>query len=156
MVLMERGKASNTILILVGASVALLVAVSIFFALQPPRQFDPDSPQGTAQGYFQAINDGDEDLATSFLTDDLRERCDGEWQFRDFESANRVVITDTKIDGDAATVRVAITVSYGDDPFGGGSYENDETIKMVRIGDVWLISKRTWPMDAYACNGSDN
>ena len=149
---MERGATSNIILVVVGALVALLVAISIFFALQPPRQFDPDSPQGTAQGYFQAINDGDEDLATTFLTEDLQAFCDGEWQYRDFESASRVVITDTKIDGDAATVRVAITVSYGDDPFGGGSYDHDEAIKMVRVDNGWLISELTWPMDAYPCN----
>jgi hypothetical protein len=153
---MERGATSNIILVVVGASVALLVAVSVFFALQPPSQFDPNIPEGTAQGYFQAIEDGDEDLATSFLTEDLQEFCDGEWQYRDFESASRVVITDTKIDGDEATVKVTITVSYGDDPFGGGSYDQDETIKMVRVGDVWLISKLTWPMDAYPCNEDGN
>jgi hypothetical protein len=149
---MERGATSNIILVVVGASVAVLVAVSIFFALQPPTQFDPNSPEGTAQGYFQAVEDGDEDLATSFLAQDLQEFCDGEWQYRDFESASRVVITDTRIDGDTATVKVSITVSYGDDPFGGGSYDHDETIKMVHVGDVWLISRLTWPMDAYPCN----
>ena len=152
MVSMERGETSNIILIFVGVSVAVLIAVSVFFALQPPTQLDPNSPEGTAQGYFQAIEDRDEDLATSFLTEDLQGFCDSEWQYRDFESASRVVITDTKIDEDAATVRVNITVSYGDDPFGGGSYDHDETIKMVRVGDVWLISQLTWPMDAYPCN----
>jgi len=153
---MERGASSNIILVVVGTLVALLVAVSIFLALQPPTQFDPNSPEGAAQGYFQAIEDGDEALATSFLTEDLQEFCDGEWQYRDSEAASRVVITNTKIDGDAATVKVTITVSYGDDPFGGGSYDQDETIKMVRVGDVWLISTLTWPMDAYPCNEGDN
>jgi hypothetical protein len=153
---MERGATSTIILVVVGTLVAVLVAVSVFFALQPPTQFDPNSPEGTAQGYFQAIEDGDKDLATNFLTEDLQEFCDGEWRYRDFESASRVVINDTKIDGDTATVKVAITVSYGDDPFGGGSYDHDETIKMVRVGDVWLISTLTWPMDAYPCNEGDS
>lgn len=153
---MERRATSNIILVVVGTSVAVLVAVSVFFALQPPSQLDPRSPEGTAQGYFQAIEDDDEDLATSFLTEDLQEVCDGEWQYRDFESASRVVITDTKIDGDSATVKVSITVSYGDDPFGGGSYDQDETIRMARVSDVWLISKLAWPMDAYPCSEGDN
>jgi hypothetical protein len=153
---MERGATSTIILVVVGTLVAVLVAVSVFFALQPPTQFDPNSPEGTAQGYFQAIEDGDKNLATNFLTEDLQEFCDGEWRYRDFESASRVVINDTKIDGDTATVKVAITVSYGDDPFGGGSYDHDETIKMVRVGDVWLISTLTWPMDAYPCNEGDS
>ncbi len=153
---MERGATSTIILVVVGTLVAVLVAVSVFFALQPPTQFDPNSPEGAAQGYFQAFEDGDEDLATSFLTEDLQEFCDGEWQYRDSESASRVVVTNTKIEGDAATVQVTITVSYGDDPFGGGSYDQDETIRMVRAGDVWLISKLTWPMDAYPCNEGDS
>jgi hypothetical protein len=153
---MERGATSTIILVVVGTLVAVLVAVSVLFALQPPTQFDPNSPEGTAQGYFQAIEDGDKNLATNFLTEDLQEFCDGEWRYRDFESASRVVINDTKIDGDTATVKVAITVSYGDDPFGGGSYDHDETIKMVRVGDVWLISTLTWPMDAYPCNEGDS
>jgi hypothetical protein len=67
------------------------------------------------------------------------------------ESVGRVVITDTRIDGDTARVEVDITVSYGDDPFGGGSYDRDETITMQRVGDVWLISRPAWPLDRYAC-----
>jgi hypothetical protein len=148
---MERGATSTVVLIAIGASVALLAGVSIFFALQPPTQFDPHSPQGTAQGYFQAITDGDDELAESFMTVDLRAACEGHWQYEDTQSIGRVIITDTNIDRDIAKVEVGITVSYGDEPFGGGSYDQDETIAMARVGEVWLISKPVWPMDRYAC-----
>jgi hypothetical protein len=148
---MERGTTSNLVLIAIGAAATLLVVVSVFFALQPPTQFDWQSPQGTAQGYFQAINDGDDELAETYTTDDLRTACDGEWWYDEVESASRVVITETKIDGDTAKVKVNITVSYGDEPFGGGSYDHEETMTMQRVGDVWLISKPVWPMDRYDC-----
>jgi hypothetical protein len=151
---MERGAASNLVLITIGAATALLVGVSLFLALQPPTQFDPQSPQGTAQGYFQAINDGDDELAESYLTDDLR-GCSSEWWYNDPESARRVVITETKIDGDTAKVKVDITVTYGDEPFGGGSYDREETMTMQRVGDGWLISKPVWPMDRYPCGEGD-
>jgi hypothetical protein len=148
---MERGAASNLILITIGVFVTLLVAGSVFLALQPPTEFDPNTPQGTAQGYFQAVDDGDDDRAESFMTDDLRRACDGRWWYEDMESANRVVVTDTRIDGDTASVDVDITISYGEEPFGGGTYDHDEAITMERFGDVWLISKPIWPMDRYAC-----
>ena len=153
---MERGAASNMILITIGVAIALLVTVSIFFALQPPTEYDSNTPQGTAQGYFKAVNDGDEVRAESFMTGDLQKSCDGRWWYEGTETASRVVITDTKIDGNTARVEVDITVSYGDEPFGGGSYDQDETITMERVGDVWLISKPIWPMDRYACGEQDN
>lgn len=152
---MERGAASNTILITIGVAMAILVGVSIFFAVQPPTQFDPHSPQGTVQGYFQAIEDGDEELAETFLTEDLREACGNRDWHDEFENASRVVITNTEIEGRTASVAVNITISYGDEPFGGGSYDEDDTIAMEQVGDVWLISKPTWPMDHYGCDGGD-
>lgn len=148
---MERGATSSVILIAIGATAALLVVVAVFFALQPPTEFDPNSPEGTAQGYFRAINDRDDEGAESFMTDDLRQSCDDHWWYDDLESTSRVVITDTTIDGDTARVDVDITVSYGDEPFGGGSYDQSETISMERVRGAWLISKPAWPMDRYAC-----
>ncbi len=150
----QRSK-SNTLLVAIGVAVALLVVVAVAFALQPPEQFDPKTPEGTAQGYFQAINDGDEDLARTFMTDRLQVACDGEWWLYERGSTNRVVITNTEIEGDTARVKVNIAVSYGDGPFGGGSYDQDETLTMEHEGDFWLISKPTWPMDPYACGERD-
>jgi len=148
---MERGALSSAILIAIGAATALLVVVAVFFALQPPTEFDPDSPEGAAQGYFREINDGDDEGAEDLMTDDLRQSCDGQWWYEDMESASHVIITDTTIDGDTARVGVDITISYGDEPFGGGSYDQSETINMERVGEAWLISKPAWPMDRYAC-----
>ena len=152
MSVMTQRRTSNAVLATIGVVVSLLVVVAVVFALQPPTQFDPTTPEGTAQGYFEAINESDEDLAQTFMTDDLRLACDGEWWFYERGSANRVVITDTSIDGGTARVKVNISVSYGDGPFDGGSYDEDETLTMERDGEFWLISKPAWPMDPYACS----
>ena len=151
MSVMTQRNTSNTVLVVIGVVIALLVVVAVVFALQPPTQFDPATPEGTAQGYFAAINESDEDLAQTFMTDELREACDAEWWYHERGAASRVVITNTEIDGDTARVKVNISVSYGDGPFDGGSYDEDETLTMEHKGEFWLISKPAWPMDPYAC-----
>jgi hypothetical protein len=142
---------SNTVLVMIGILVVFLVGVAVVFALQPPPTFDPGTPEATAQGYFQAINNGHEELAESYMTDDLVQACAGRWYFYEMSGDHRVVTTDSTIDGHTARLEVTITVNHGGGPFGGGSYDQDETVTMERRGDVWLISKPTWPMDRYAC-----
>lgn len=155
MSLMAHRTTSNTIVALVGALVAILVVVAVVFALQPPTQFDPNTPEGTAQGYFQAVNDDDMALAESYLTEVLRDECRREWWFHEENASNRVVITATEITGDTAKVDVRISVSYGERPFEGGTNDEEETMTMVRQGDTWAISEPVWPMDPYACGEGD-
>jgi len=142
---------SNKVLITIGVVISLLVVVAVVFALQPPTQFDPSSPEGTTQGYFQALNDGDKELAESFMTDDLARACEGAWWYYETDESSRVLITGTQVTAESAKVQVNITVSYGEGPFGGGSYDEDETVVMERQGEVWLISEPVWPMDRYTC-----
>ena len=143
---------SGTVLKVIGVFVALLVVVAIVFAVQPPEQLDPHTPEGTAQGYFQAVNDGDRELAETFMTEALIDACHDAWTHVDHDETSRVVITDTTIGAETAEIRVAITVSYGDEPFGGGSYDRTETLTLKRSGDFWLIAEPTWPLETYACH----
>lgn len=152
---MTQRNPSNAVLMAIGVIVALLVVVAVVFALQPPTQFDPNTPEGTAQGYFQALNDGDTELAETFMTEELRTQCASEWWYFDIDASNRVVITHSQIDGNKARIDVNIESSYGDGPFGGGSYDQDETLTMERYGEIWLISEPAWPMDRYACGEVD-
>lgn len=151
MTVMAHRTTSNVVLTVIGILVAILVVLAVFFAIQPPTEFDSGTPEGTAQGYFRAVNDGDQDLAETFMTDELSSECEWEWWFDDGDESARVVITDTTIDGDSAEVRVTISVAYGDDPFGGGSYDDKQTMEMVRSGDLWLISEPVWPLERYSC-----
>ena len=143
---------SRTVLVVIGALVAVLVVMAIVFAVQPPKQLDPHTPEGTAQGYFQAVNSSDLDLAETYLTDELRDACEWDRWFLEDSANSRVVITDTTTAGENAEVAVTISISYGDEPFGADSYDQKDTLTMERSGDLWLISEPVWPIDSYFCH----
>lgn len=148
---MSLNTTSNRILAALGAVVAVLVVVGVVFAMQPPPQFDPESPEAAAQGYYEAVFDADEALATSYLTDKLKLACEGDLWFRSTRTDARVVMTRSEVDGDRAELDVAIDISAGDAPFGGGSYRREDTVVLEMHDDVWLISEPTWPMDSFGC-----
>ncbi len=143
---------SSVILLIIGSLIAVLVVLAVVMALRPPTTFDPGTPHATVQGFYQAVDDDDEDLAKTYLTDELRDACEDRWWwFYDSDESLRVVITDDQIEGDTARLDVSITVSYGNGPFDGGSYDEEDTAVLERHDDVWLISEAVWPMDRYAC-----
>ena len=150
---MKMDRHSRIVLMVIGAIAVVLVAVAIIVAVQPPEAFDPDTPEGTAQGYFQAILDEDEDLALSYLSDDAVAGCSThELSYFTPDSA-RVVIAQTDIDGDVARVDVVITETWGEGPFGGGSNTFEETLEMTRSGGVWVISRAPWPITMFCHEG---
>lgn len=142
---------SRTVLLVVGSLVGLLVAVAVVLALQPPPVFDASTPEGAAQGYYQALLDGDEELAATYMTEELQQACDGGFWYYDRRKDARIVIVRSVVDGDSAELDVRIEIAYGGGPFGGGSYDQEESVELERHGDRWLISQATWPMDRYAC-----
>ena len=147
---------SRVVLIAIGVVVAVLVGVAVVIAIQPPTELDPTTPEGTAQGYFQALHDGDDTLLTSYLTDDLTDRCDALTRLEDFgryeqRETTGVSITSTEIERDTAHVELTITVTYGEEPFAVGSDTFDETLVMEHQGDRWLIAEPAWPWDRYSC-----
>ena len=142
-------RSSRILLIGIGAVVVALIAVAIVLALQPTPQLDPATPEGTVQGYFQALFDDDDELARTYFTDDLADRCEpSEFHDRSDERAG-VVIVDTETRGDRVRVHVKITETYGTDPFGSSSYSFDETLVLEQHGDRWLIAEPPWPI--YYC-----
>ena len=144
---MKMDRHSSIVLMVIGGVALVLIAVAIVIAVQPPQEFDRGTPEGTAQAYFQAILDGDDDLALSYIDEELLTGCSRfELGYVTPDSA-RVVIANTEIDGDEARVDVVITETWGEGPFDGGSNTFDETLVMTRSGDGWLISRVPWPVD---------
>jgi hypothetical protein len=155
---MGRHDHSRVILIVIAAVGAVLVGVAVVVALQPPVVLDPTTPEGAAQGYFQALHDGDDDLVLSHLTDDLVSLCHMPEFFEDFgrygyPDPADVALVSTVIEEDKAVVHVRISVAYGEGPFRGGSDTFDETLVMTHKDDRWLISEPAWPWDRYMCEG---
>jgi len=148
-VTMSTNRASRWILTSVAVATATLILVAIVLAIRPPQTLDPATPEGTAQAYYQAINDGDQEAALAYLV----EGCEGyqSYYWRD-EVSISVVILATDVDGNEASVDVRITEYYGSGPFGGGSYRHDETLEMERNDGGWLIRGLPWPWDPYMCD----
>jgi hypothetical protein len=138
---------SGIALIVIGGVAVVLVAVAIAIAIQPTHEFDPGTPEGTAQAYFQAVLDEDDELAFSYLDEYLGTTC----SMREFgyvaPSNARIVIAQTEIERTSARVDVVITETWGGGPFGGTSNTFDETLVMTRHGDRWLISRAPWPLN---------
>ncbi len=147
---MINGKSSRKVLIGIAALAVVLIAAAIVLALQPPAEFDPATPEGTAQGYFRGVLDHDADLALGYLSDDLVSRCDpGEIRdnFRNAIADDvRVVIVSSSVDGDRARVEVAITETRGRDLVFSDSHRFEETLVMDRHGNRWVIAEQPWPI----------
>ena len=150
---MKMDRHSRIVLMVIGGVAIVLIAVAIVVAVQPPVELDPTTPEGTAQGYYQAILDGDEDLALSYLNEDLAARCPTHELGYFTPDGARVVIAETEIDGDEARVDVVVTETWGDGAFGSGSRTFDETLVMTRNGDTWVISRMPWPVAMYCHEG---
>jgi hypothetical protein len=143
---MTMDRHSRIALVVIGSAAVILIGVAVVVAVQPPREFDPGTPERTAQAYYQALLDGDEDLALSYLDEELLTGCPRHELGYVTPDSARVVIAKTEIDGDGASVDVVITETWGEDPFGGGSNTFDETLIMTRSGATWLISRMPWPV----------
>lgn len=139
---------SRIVLIIVGAVTVALIAVAVVVAIQPPEEYDPTTPEGAVQGFYQAVIDGDEDLAASYLamdsiTDCARPRTElyGPENFR-------VVIVDTEVDGEDAKVDVTITETWDEGPFSDSHTFND-TLRLTSNGDGWLFTEPPWPVEVW-------
>jgi len=143
---MSMDRHSRIVLMVIGAITVALIAVAIVVAVQSPKEFDPGTPEGIAQAYYQAILDEDADLALSYIDQDLVAECSiHEFRYVTPDSA-RVVIEQTEIDGTDAMVDVVITETWGQGPFGGGSNTFEETLSMTRSGETWMITRVPWPV----------
>ena len=129
---------SRIVLIIVGVVTIALVAVAVVVAIQPPEQYDPTTPEGAVQGFYQAVLDGDRELATSYLALDLITDCRKPRTELYGPERFRVVIVDTETAGDNAKADVTITETWNEGPF-SDSHTFNETLHLTRGGDVRLI-----------------
>lgn len=147
---MTTDRRSRRVLVVISTLVTALLGVAVVLALRAPPEFDPLTPEGTAQGYLQAVLEGDENLASSFLTETLRDECTMSEMRHVMPGDARIVIKHTEIDGMDAELELEITETYGEGPFDfGSSYSFDETLVMERRGDRWLIAEVPWPTNIY-------
>lgn len=129
-------------LLAVLVTVGLLVVIALVVVLVrggARESLDPSTPEGVVQLYAQAVIDGDDTKAATYLAGQS-EDCD--YYYGSDTDNVRLTLKSTEISGSHATVRVSVTTSYGGGGglFGGGEYSTDDEFSLVRSGDAWLVA----------------
>lgn len=139
----------NRVLVIVVAGVALLAVVAAVVAAgRSQPTFDPSTPEGAVQGYLRAVLEDDEEAAAGYLA------ADSDCGVADFESAAvdlsaRVVLRETTVSGEEATVEVEVTYTGGGGPFDTYEWSEDQAFRLVREEGNWVLEGRPWPL--YFC-----
>ncbi len=138
--------------ILIGIGVFVLLAILVAFALagSAVRSYEPGTPEAAAQAYIQALFDEDHETAYSFLSDDLKSRCEpGDleiWWVRDADSAT---FDEVRSDGSHTEIELSLLSSDYDlelFPFDNYDYSHETELELDRFGDEWLVTDATWPL----------
>src|SRR5437762_2051755 len=135
--------------IVVGLAALLLAAgISVAFLRQPAQELPADTPGGTVQRFYRALEQKDYAAAYAYLSDSMPNKPTREAftsrngsQGSDL-SQQRIRIQDERITGSDATVTVAVTTFYNSgSPFGGsGEYTSTEIFTLRREAETWRIS----------------
>lgn len=143
-------RANRVLVIALAGIVALAVIAAIISANRPAVRFDAGTPEATVQSYVDAALDRRVDEAARWLdpagdcgVDDL-ERL-GSYGGGE---AVRVVLADSSIDGNRATVRVELVFGSGG-PFDSSEYREQHTYRLTRSDGSWLLMGVPWPL--YDC-----
>lgn len=133
---------SVLIAILVAIGVLVLLAIIVVFSRGTPDALDPSTPEGVVQRYTTAVIDGDEDAAAEYLTADLREDCN---RFETGMIDNvRVTLVSTTVRAESADVRVSITQTYQNGPFGVSESSYQDVFDLALVDGHWLIEATPW------------
>lgn len=137
---------SRSVLIVAVAAVAVLVVVTVVaLAVRSPTEFEPGTPEATAQGYVQAVVDDDATTAIGYLSEALKETCTpSDFRTTYIPESLRVTLSATAIEGETAEVDLNIEEGGGGL---GGSYDYDVTLYMARQDGAWVISEPPWPIE---------
>jgi hypothetical protein len=141
--------------IIVGVGLLLIVAaVSLVLARMPAPQLPADSPAGTVQQFYLALQDKNYEKAYGFLSDRmLNKPTQADFVLHNMnqagyygETSSRITLNEENIYADYASVTVNITRFYGSSgPFGGsGDYTSVDSFTLVREDEAWRITELPW------------
>lgn len=134
--------------VLVGVGVIAAAGVVVAMGTRAPS-YPSDSPEYAVQQYIAAVADRDATRATSYLARELVARCEiipRESITNRSRSSVRATLLDVTKRDSTAVVRVRITESYGDAPFGGGESDMEQSFELTRTADGWRFSESPWPL----------
>jgi hypothetical protein len=137
----------NRILIIIGAVIALAAVIALVMSVTRSDQaWDRSTPEGAVQAYLEAVQRGDKTEAATWFSPA------GECSVDDLDVSYaptdvRVDLVSSQVTGDTASVKVEIMWGTRG-PFDSHSGE-EQTYRLVRSGDRWLLTGTPWPL--YAC-----
>lgn len=141
---------STVLLMAIGALLAAAIAVAATVAALrgDEEQFEAGTPERTVQDYLQAIEDRDPTAAFAFLSPGLLARCDPprEVVTQRGGTSIRATLADREVTGNTATVRVELTESFRDSPFGGGGSKQTLSFELEQVDGAWRFSQMPWPL----------
>jgi hypothetical protein len=127
--------------------VIVVLAIGLTLGLEwGEQEFPPGTPERAFQDYLQTYDDRDyaavyQMFSTEVREDVTQEEYVDEARRHNFYPSNqdqRVRIDRTSVEGDRATLHLAVEYSYGGG-FGNDSYVNERQIPMVREDEAWKI-----------------
>jgi hypothetical protein len=136
--------------ILVGVVVLLAAAgLSLLVLRRPPPPLPADSPGGTIQRFYSALEQRNYSQAYDLLSDKMEHKpTRGSFtraiadQYTYGTQAARAGIDSEQIDGATATVTVRVTYYYGGGPplLGSNEYTSTETFTLAQEAGAWRIT----------------
>jgi hypothetical protein len=134
------------VLIAVGVIAASGVAVAL--GTRAPS-YPTDSAEYAVQQYVAAVADRDATKAIGYLSPEVVARCESiprDAITNRGRSSIRATLLDVTRRDSVTVVRVRITESYGDAPFGGGESNMEQTFELTRGADGWRFAESPWPL----------
>lgn len=133
-------------LIAAAAMGGLLVVAVLAVVFRPAvEELDPATPEGTVQRYVQALLDGNEQAAASFLRPSDEECEVFEPEFLD---TVRVTLVDVATHDGSSDVQVRITTAGGEPPFDRYESSSEGEFELIRSADgSWQIDQAPWPFE---------
>jgi hypothetical protein len=144
----SRANRTLAVVILVVAVIAVIgVVAGVLTSTRDVPTYDRGTPEGVVQAYLTAVVDGDHDAAVAFLAQDSP--CTVDDLDRAFvPDGVRIVLRDTRSDGDTAQVGVDVAMPSGG-PLGSTEFTEQHTFRLRQSDGDWRITGRPWPM--YDC-----
>jgi hypothetical protein len=137
--------------LVVGVVLAVAVAAAaIVTSLRPSPELDPNTPEGTVQAFFRAVEADDWDGVRALLSSPLQQECEASElaQFRD--DVDRAVIAEVDAAGSETIVEVRVSRVVVDDPLNPYTYE--DTFQFVLTDDSGRLAVSELPWQ-FSCEG---
>lgn len=143
---------ARSTLLLIAIGIVFVVAVAAAAAVVAIRGGEDELPDGSpervVQLYLRAVEDHDATEAFSYLSPGLAERCTTS---RDMitQRANasiRATLEEATVEGSSATVRVELTETFNNAPFGQSDPRQKLVFDLELVDGRWLFSESPWPL----------